>query len=542
MKKTYLMLWISLFYITGAMAQSFEWAKREGLWAYDYGYGVVTDQAGNIYVSGKYEMNANFSGTVVSCAGNHDMYVAKYSPSGALIWIKTAGGDAGDYAHNLMIDGNSLYVTGEFENTASFGSTTLTAVGDNDIFIAKYDLNGNLIWVRKAGGGGNDRALSASADAQGNVYICGHFSGTANFGGNWITGYGDKDIYVAKYNANGDFQWVNKAGSALRDEALAVKADASGNVYVTGMFKDGATFGSNTLSSKGYWDMFLAKYNTAGALLWVVKGGGDWDDVGWDIAMDNGGKIYVAGEFNAYATFGSQSLTTAGNSDVFVACYDASGNTQWLRRAGGDLIDRVRGLSCDGSNLYITGQFGASAGFGSTTLNAADSSDIFVAALDNSGNFKWALAVGGRADSVETLGYESGNSICTDGAGNVYVTGAVLDNGVFGGTTLETYSRTDMFLTKIVQGPLSVTAAKAAQNVISLFPNPASGFVMVRSSEELSGDVQLSLFNALGERLLYKNYNGFSSQELDISQYAKGVYILQLKSKDAETNLRLVVK
>lgn len=542
MKKTYLVMWISLFFITGSVAQNFEWAKREGLWAYDYGYGIVTDQAGNVYVSGKYELEANFSGTVVGCAGNHDMYVAKYSPSGALLWVRTGGGDGGDYAHGLCIDGNSLYVVGEYENTATFGPFTLQGVGDNDIFIAKYDLNGNIQWVKGAGGGGNDRALSATTDGAGNVYICGHYSFNAGFGSTWITGYGDKDIYVAKYNSNGDFLWVNKAGSSLRDEALALKADASGNVYVTGMYKNGAQFGSTTLSSKGYWDMFLAKYNTSGNLVWVVTGGGDWDDLGWGITMDNNGKIFVGGEFNAYATFGSKALTTEGNGDVFVACYDANGNTQWASRAGGDLIDRARGISCDGSNLFITGQFGASAGFGSVTLNAADSSDIFMASLDNGGNFRWAVSVGGAADTPEPLGHESGIAIAPDASGNVYVTGSLLDNGSFGGTSLQAYSRTDMFLTKVVQGPLSIASANdPAMNLVA-FPNPASGQVLVQAAKTLAGEVELNIYNVLGERILHNSYEGFSSQKLDVAQFSKGVYILQLKSRENESNIRLVVR
>ncbi|MFN6037184.1 MAG: SBBP repeat-containing protein, partial [Bacteroidota bacterium] len=99
-------------------AQQFSWAKKGGLWAYDYGYGVANDSYGNLYVAGKYEMNANFSGVVLPCQGNHDIFLAQYSPSGNLNWIRTAGGYTGDYATCVSVDKNNfVYTAGEIEGT-----------------------------------------------------------------------------------------------------------------------------------------------------------------------------------------------------------------------------------------------------------------------------------------------------------------------------------------------------------------------------------------------------------------------------------------
>jgi hypothetical protein len=127
------------------IAQNFNWAKQGGSWAYDYGYGVCTDNVGNVYTAGKYEMNANFSGTILPCQGNHDIFVAKYSPSGDLIWIRTAGGESGDYALSIACDGNYIYVGGEIEGNNALikfiGSPiTLNCKNLNDIFLAKYSL------------------------------------------------------------------------------------------------------------------------------------------------------------------------------------------------------------------------------------------------------------------------------------------------------------------------------------------------------------------------------------------------------------------
>ncbi len=462
MKKIYLLILMNLLIYHFGVSQNFSWAKREGLWEYDYGYGLSTDISGNIYVAGKYEQNAIFSGTTIPCAGNHDIYLAKYSSSGSLIWIKTAGGPNGDYAQALASDGkNYVYIAGEIEggSTINFNgsNTKLHGKGDNDIFVAKYDLDGNLSWAISEGGTGNDKAVGISYDASGNVYVCGQYEGTVSFGGKTtITANGDKDMFVAKYDSKGNFIWVQKAGGPGKDEALSIKSDAEGNTYVCGKYKNGAIFGSNKLiCSDLYYSAFIAKYDTDGNLKWVRTGKSDYDDLAWGITMDNSGKIFVAGEFNAYANFGSMGISTTGQNDIFIACYDASGNIQWLKKAGGGAVDRARGIGCDGSNVYITGQFGGTAYFGSTTLKAADESDIFMASLTNEGNFRWALTVGGAADAFEDLGYESGDAIFADPSGVVYATGALLDGGKFGETSLSAYSRTDMFLTKITQEPIA---------------------------------------------------------------------------------------
>ncbi|MES2140880.1 MAG: T9SS type A sorting domain-containing protein [Bacteroidota bacterium] len=466
MKKVSVFILLNLFFFK-LQAQNFDWAKEEGLFAYDYGYGISTDIVGNIYISGKYEMDANFSDTILTSYGNHDIYLAKYNSTGELIWARTAGGIYGDYAHALACDRlNYVYVAGEiegFETPINFqgSAITLNSTGSNDAFLSKYDLNGNLIWAKHAGGYYDDEALGITYDPAGNVYICGFFTDTATFGGTTIYGQGNRDIFIAKYDMDGNFLWVNQAGSTGRDEAKAIKCDSYGNVYLTGMYKDSALFGSTLLSSPlGYFNIFLAKYAPDGSLIWVKDAGGDYDDVAWAITLDNADKIYITGEFNASAYFDSIQLITTGQGNIFVACYNNSGNVEWVTSAGGPLVDRARGIGCDGTNIYITGQFSMSANFGAYSVTGIDSSEIFMAKLNNTGGFEWAVSVGGSHDVTELLGYEAGNGICAEASGNVYTTGTLINGGDFGSTTLFPYSRTDVFLTKISQGP-DITAPLA---------------------------------------------------------------------------------
>jgi hypothetical protein len=538
MKKVYLIALINLYFIN-LNAQYFDWAKREGLWEYDYGYGIQLDNSGNILVAGKFEQNANFSGTTINCQGNHDIYVAKYAANGDLIWIKTAGGPQGDYAHALSTDGTAnIYVAGEIEWSTSptvfeGSSVTLTSLGDNDIVVANYDMSGNLKWAKSAGGGGNDRARAVANDAAGNVYIAGMFTDNAAFGSSNLAGVGPgtRDIFVAKYDANGNFLWAKAAGGSGRDEAHGIKCDAAGNVYVCGFFSGTSDFSGTSLTApNGYFDAFLAKYDPSGNLMWVKQGGDDYDDVAWSVTVDNAGKIYVAGEFIGGAMFGGSQVISNGSTDVFVACYDNSGTVLWAKGAGGSMIDRARGINTNGTDIFITGQFGATATFGSKSATAADSSDIFIAGLDPSGNFTWLAAVGGGQDSLETLGYESGDAVCGDASGNVYATGALLNGGTFGSITLTGYTRTDMFLTKL-SAVAGLPTIPPSLEGLSIYPNPASSNLTV-DLKSVSDPVELKIRNCLGQIIESHTYNSAGKSEVNLSGFEKGIYFLEVRSGD----------
>ncbi|MES2139699.1 MAG: T9SS type A sorting domain-containing protein [Bacteroidota bacterium] len=445
---------IFLLVVKNTNAQNFQWAARAGSYAFDLGYGIGTDNAGNIYIAGKYELNANFGGTIVGCAGNHDIYIAKYNPLGVFQWVRTAGGPIGDYAHSLAVDGEgNSYLAGEFEKTAMFGSVALTSRGGNDIFVAKYNTNGDFQWTKSiGGGGGSDRGLGIS-ESNGNVYVTGDFQGTGYFPGNILPSTGGLDIFVAKYNSAGDFQWIKKAGGTGNDEGYAVSCDQTGNAYVTGYFSGTANFSGTSIASQGANDIFIAKYNPAGAVLWVKRAGGTASDYGMGIKVDNYNNVFLTGGFRLTSTFGSISLKAiGGDADIFIARYTASGDCVWANKAGGNINDYGRAIALDASsNCYITGNFGLSAAFGTTTITGVDSAEIYFASYDASGNFRWVLQAGGMVDVSDPDRFiEMGLSIATDLSGNVVASGAYRSSSAFGGATLNPWgNHTDVYITKI---------------------------------------------------------------------------------------------
>ncbi len=365
------------------------------------------------------------------------------------LWAESAGGTISDYGCGIATDdsGNS-YITGYFMDTANFGTTILTSSGDDDIFVAKLDVDGNWLWAKRAGGDSDpygDRSYGIAIDENGNCFITGEFWGTAYFGTTELISSGSSDIFVAKLDTNGNWLWARRAGGSSTDEGKSFATDNSGNCYVTGFFSSASdiNFGSISLTSYGYSDAIVAKLDTNGNWLWATHAGSElWDEVN-DIETDANGNSYISGFFYDTATFGSTQLSSNGNSDIFVAKLDTNGNWLWAERAGSTYNDEGYGIAIDDSgNCYITGEFWGIADFGFISLNSSGQGDIFIAKLDTDGNWLWANQAGGSSQD------DTGYSISTDNNGNCYATGEFIGT-VYFGTTSFISTTYDIFVTSL---------------------------------------------------------------------------------------------
>ncbi|MGH7967019.1 MAG: SBBP repeat-containing protein, partial [Candidatus Binatia bacterium] len=296
-----LVLWLAS--MSSGHTQTLEWVTQAGGPLSDRGSGIAIDSNGNSYVTGDFEGSATFGlgepnqTTLIDSNGLGDIFVAKYDPSGALVWVTQAGGPGIDRGVSIAVDssGNS-YVRGVFRQTATFGAITLTSIdGSFDIFVAKYDPNGALVWVRQVGGPDIDAGRGIAVDSSGNSYVVGSFLGTTSFGGIMLTSAGPGDIFVAKYNSSGTLVWVRQAGGTGLDNGVGIAVDSSGNSYVTGFFEGTASFGATMLTSAGLEDIVVAKYDPNGTLVWARRAGGTLSDESRGIAVDSSGNSYVTG-------------------------------------------------------------------------------------------------------------------------------------------------------------------------------------------------------------------------------------------------------
>jgi|CZKP01.1.fsa_nt_gi hypothetical protein len=257
------------------------WAKNfGGPVSYDQANSVVVDSAGNVYVCGMSAGISNFSGLTVNCDTidswknglTPDAIVAKYSPSGDIIWAKNFGGHNTDDAYDLVLDGmGHLYVSGYFDSAAVFGSLGIVNSNGNkgpDVFLIKLDTAGNAIWVRTGGGpgvvpSGGEYGYSTVVDKSGNPWMAGSFQGTGNFSGTQIISKGGEDTFIAEYNPSGDLLLLKRAGGADIDKTYNIWADQDGNIFGTGRYRDVADFGPLTIGPAWGDDIFLYKIGNA---------------------------------------------------------------------------------------------------------------------------------------------------------------------------------------------------------------------------------------------------------------------------------------
>jgi hypothetical protein len=448
-------LWGCLFCIcaTWIYGQGYEWARQtEGI-ASAEGFAVATDNTGNVFVTGYFIGSTTFGSMTIS---GGPIFVAKYSPGGDLIWVKSADGLSSDKSNAIAVDtSGDAYITGLFSTfgkPTTFGKTTLTGTKGENVFVAKISSDGTWQWAVQAGSptGGlqhNDFGTGISVDAANNTYVCGTFKRTIDFGDASLVSAGSSDIFVAKYNSSGEFRWAKRAGGKAGDIAKAISVDASGNSYVTGGFQGTADFGDTTLVSKGNDDIFIAKYNSAGGLEWIHQAGGTTTDHGAGIGLDASNNVYICGALNsAFANFGDTTLKAASQgSNIFLAKCNSAGEFIWVRLSADRFHGNVQSLGVDPSgNFFITGYYAGLAVFSGAELSTTTDADrnIFIVKYNAAGEVQLAQNIVG-AERTE------GHGVGVDKSGKAFITGVFRDTVKFSDTTLTTNNVPAMFVAKL---------------------------------------------------------------------------------------------
>jgi len=434
--KTKFILLLLVSTVSFSFSQNCFWSHRAGTADNDEGLGTALDAHGNVFVTGYFtNSNITIGTTTLINKGNEDVFIAKYGPSGNVLWAKSAGGNITDIGQAIATDtAGNCYVTGCYRAaTITFDTTTLTNsnVGTADIFLVKYDPNGNLIWARNEGGSAsNDNISNALAvDAGGNVYMTGRFHGTTvSFGTTILTNAGGADIFIAKFDSLGNPVWAKGAGGNQWDIGYGIALDASANVYVAGDFPSASiTFGTTTLNNiaPGNEDLFLVKYDRNGNLQWAKSAGGSDIDYCFSVAADSKG-AYITGAYQSPSLIiGNDTLHNTGSMDIFLAKYDVNGNPLWAKGMKGGSNDFSKSVSLDqNGHLFLTGYTDSPLLVcGTDSLKSSVIGDkAFILKSDTAGNVSWTY----------TPGSGRGYSVTSDHSGFVNVTGSFQGSTTFG--------------------------------------------------------------------------------------------------------------
>lgn len=378
------------------------WAVSDGGQRDDYAYGICTDAQGNVFVTGYFGSPTLTiaSSTLVNESG-FDVLVAKYDPSGIAQWGRSGNSDTQSttaYSYGIGADSfGNVYITGSFGygTNISFDGNTLQNLGGYDMFLVKYDNDGNVQWANRMGGSDVDGAQAIYVDSNGNSYITGFFINQAIFGGISLvsTNIAYMEIFVAKYDSNGNCTWANYAEvpeTGNYASGMGVAADEFGNAYVTGYFQYSLSFGDDTLSNEGSRGLFMAKYGIDGVPLWGRSAGGTGTDYGSGACVDPNGNVVFTGYFgSSFLNFGGFPVinSNVGYNDVFIARYDPDGNALGALGIGGPDNDYGMAVATNvDGDIHSTGYFGSySLNFSGTVLTNSGSNDTYLAKLDRDG-------------------------------------------------------------------------------------------------------------------------------------------------------------
>jgi hypothetical protein len=531
-----------LFFASVVNAQVFEWARSAGELSRDAGRGICVDKDGNVIVAGYFSGKIKFDETTYEGRGIDDIFIAKYNPAGDLLWARTAGGPLDDIAVSVAADNEgNIFVAGSFDSIAFFDNVLLTSNGGIDGFITKYNTNGDLVWVKKIGGVGVDRGFAVAADYKGAAYITGTFEGFAAFGNSVLTSKGNADVYVAKYSADGDVEWAKRAGGNQEDLGLGIAVDFERGCYITGSFKNLADFGDEAFFTPSVSsEIYIAKIDSAGQWEWAEQAGGLTGDAGYAVAVDDQKNSYITGYFADEAYFGNFTLLARGYNDIFVAKYGAKGLCLWATHEGGTSLDLGTGIAVasDGS-IFVSGAIDSIANFSIDTIGTGKRQDIFLAKWDKNGNYQW-VREGGGANFQLAMAVAVGNDQ------DIYVTGYFYALLELGDTTLVQTQDADMFLLKYKDPLLSVAEYKEDVPQLLLYPNPTSSAIVIKSSDlRIENIVLYDVAGKIQSSFTQKEITTESQDNLyrlNISHLAKGTYFCQIKMANGQLVVKRVIK
>lgn len=416
------------------------WATYYGGSNVEFGFSTATDGSGNVYMAGTtFSASGIASGGFQNTfgGGSQDAFLVKFDAAGNRLWATYYGDTGDDICYGVATDAaGNVYITGitnSTSNIASGGFQNVFGGGSNDAFLVKFDAaSGNRLWATYYGGTGYDLGNSVSADAAGNVYLAGWTGSSAGIssGGFQNTfGGGTGDAFLVKFDAvTGNRTWATYDGGSGDDRGFCVAVDATGNIYLsggTGSSTGIASGGFQNTYGGGAYDAFLTKVNAAGSLLWATYYGGSGTEFYYGtVAADAAGNVYlsgITGSAAGIASGGFQNTYGGGLYDAFLVKFDAaSGNRIWATYYGGSGLDEFYSIAIDASNnLYLAGWSASTSGIsagGFQNTNNGGTYDAMLVKFDPLGNRMCATYYGGT-------GMEQGTAVALDGVGNVYVSG-----------------------------------------------------------------------------------------------------------------------
>ncbi|MCX6280385.1 MAG: T9SS type A sorting domain-containing protein [Bacteroidetes bacterium] len=455
--------------------------------------GVCIDSSNNCFAWGCYTDSLTIEGSLLrtSHPKGYSAYLVKYDKGGMLQWIQTF------VAYNNMtavggittdIDGN-VSLTGWFYDTLKVGNTILVSHGtyNSDVFVIKYSSDGSLVFAKNFGGTQGAMGRGISADSQNNLYITGAFRGTVNFGTNSLTSLGGYDVFLVKFDREGNSLWAKQAGSSsgsAYERGHAIVTDNSGNSFISGLFwGTSMSFGSLSITSPWVNNLFIAKYSADGTPLWAhALRCQDYTWPAYQMGLDEEGSCYMGGDYMSQLIFDNGPTFTGGANNSFFVKYDASGNFIWNKNI-------PQSAFSDGYNNYY---------------------NLMSLAVYN----KNSMLIGGRIiNDTLTLGTSKMYS---------YNSGAFI--GLLGDNL-----------------PVGISDLSVEERHISVFPNPSNGIVNIKFEDPAMKTFFFSVKDAQGNTIYSGNKTCGESTMISLPHVSPGLYLFTVNQSSRKYSVKLLI-
>lgn len=556
-KQNSLLILLVFICYTSIIAQlpQLEWAISIGGNSSDVSYGMDLDVEGNIYTTGHFQLTADFDPGAgiheLQSKGMGDIYIQKTSPEGNLLWVKQIGGISSDASFYIASDESKyLYIVGVFRDVVDFDPSLeefiVTSEGgalNANAFILKLDTAGSFIWVRTITGVGDSRYYSLSLSKNGNIYLTGSFSDSADFDPgvgifNIKSNNNSDDIFIQKLDTAGNFIWAKSMGSPFEDIANTILVDPLDNIYIAGYYQTQIDFdpgiGTQILNSIDYGtDAFVLKLTGNGDFLWVESiGGSGIDNVSSLVQDRNSDYIYVLGDYSGTIDMDpgdeEDNITSDIYYDLFIQKLDTSGNFVWAKTLGRDHNDYSTSVKVDKeNNLCITGMSDKTYVINNNTYSF---SEVFICKMNQDGNALWTEYVGGFGQS--SIGF----SVAIDETdNNIYVSGNFTGNTDFapGLDSFKIQSKNssgDAFLLKWNQtGNTNINHTVVNTKEFKIYPNPTSGEMYI-DLNEIYDEVEMEIMKGTGSIIKKSKFLNTKIIYEDFS-FPAGIYIVKLMHK-----------
>ncbi|MBA2563763.1 MAG: T9SS type A sorting domain-containing protein [Chitinophagaceae bacterium] len=554
MRKTIISLLISfiLFEPEYMFAQSFQWLTSMGGISSALNPGadeivreVKVDEQGNVYACGRIRQYAAFSGITVATYGDYDIFLAKYNCQGNLVWVRTAGGSAGDDAFSIALNSSGqIYMTGFIDSDpvfpVTFFDTILSQESTRDMFLAKFDTSGNYLWGKFSGPGMQNtfaQGFNLELDSNSNpvVHVSTAMAGELFPG--WNVGIAP---YIAQFDTAGTLQQLFTFSSNYSLDASNFAIDSQNNYYVCGFWSaDSVILGNQVLYNPkpgitviGY----VSKFTNTGNLIWTYMltdtTTGPAGTRPWGIAIDNFDNVLLSGKTTAGLKCGNYVFTNVpGFSSLvpYLIKINPTGLPVWAAQGYQEFIIYGRsGLALKSNgNAVFTGAYRGTAIFNNDTLTQSfnGSSDLFLAEVDPNGQMLGAVKLGSTGNNTDSY------STVTDPLDNVYMGGTF--NGVLSANTLSVSNSggySDGFIAKY--GTICTTGIEetnsATNLMLNLFPNPVSNILNIASIDHTVNS--LHIYNSLGQIVFKQQISPDNLEiiQINVSLFPPGIYIVKL--------------